>query len=357
MPLSSTDPLVDDAGSPEQPSRLKSIRFGLALAMISTILTLGLLEIGVRVALPAHHPEGHNRWVLGKGERPRLGEAGKTVTFRHKAGDYDTTATYSAEGLRESRPLSESTTDDLFVVGDSFAFGYGVDEDARFSNRLEEPLGRRVYNISIPEDVEGYGKLVRYAERHGATIHELIIAFCMENDLWDYSNPRGQRVIRTGITRLAFLVKVWMNGHSALYRYVTTLLNQAPKLRRIAVGVGIAGDYDKSVSGEPLPEQVISSSVAALKKLADSRASTILIIPSRGLWAGHRQEVASQSHDATVAAMMAAGLDIVDLRPHFEAGGEPLSYHFEHDGHWNPKGHQLAADVLAEHLRAGSAGP
>ena len=304
--------------------------------------------MGVRVALPAYHPGGHNTWVEGEGDQPRLGEAGRVVSLTHKAGDFDTTITYSAQGLRESRPLGESTAKDLFVVGDSFAFGYGVEATDRFSNQLEPLLDRTVYNISIPEDLEGYAKLVRYAESHGATINELVIAVCMENDLWDYSQDRTRPA--KGNRSPLKAAKVWLNGNSALYRYTTTLLNQTAAFRNLLVGAGLAGDYDQSVGGTPLADVVVATSVSTLKKLTDTRPSTVLIIPSRGLWAGAGTETARRNHDAFVNAAREAGMTLLDMRPHFEEGGEPLQYHFEHDGHWNAAGHQLAAQKLAERL-------
>jgi hypothetical protein len=46
------------------------------------------------------------------------------------------------------------------------------------------------------------------------------------------------------------------------------------------------------------------------------------------------------------------GLLVVDPRPVFEAGGQPLQYHFANDGHWNVRGHRVAAQLLADALRA-----
>jgi phospholipase/lecithinase/hemolysin len=42
---------------------------------------------------------------------------------------------------------------------------------------------------------------------------------------------------------------------------------------------------------------------------------------------------------------------VVDLRDRFEQSGNPLSYHFANDTHWNKEGHRLAAEALAEVLQ------
>jgi hypothetical protein len=44
---------------------------------------------------------------------------------------------------------------------------------------------------------------------------------------------------------------------------------------------------------------------------------------------------------------------MLDLRPLLEAGGAPLAYHFNNDGHWNARGHALAAEAIAKCLTAG----
>ena len=53
-----------------------------------------------------------------------------------------------------------------------------------------------------------------------------------------------------------------------------------------------------------------------------------------------------------VSALESRGMTVVDLRPEFEENGEPFSYHFENDGHWNELGHALAAEVIAERMRS-----
>ncbi len=78
--------------------------------------------------------------------------------------------------------------------------------------------------------------------------------------------------------------------------------------------------------------------------------AVILIIPSRGLWQGDRRDVESRIHDDFVRMLRSRDLSVIDLRPRFELKASPLDYHFPLDGHWNPRGHELAARSLIEYF-------
>src|SRR5205807_8557764 len=86
-------------------------------------------------------------------------------------GEYGVEVAVNELGFRDRKSVGDATNGSLFVVGDSFAFGWGVAEDDRFSNRLETMLGQPVINIAAgAADFDGYDSLVRYAESRGARI-------------------------------------------------------------------------------------------------------------------------------------------------------------------------------------------
>jgi hypothetical protein len=51
-------------------------------------------------------------------------------------------------------------------------------------------------------------------------------------------------------------------------------------------------------------------------------------------------------HREFVGALADRGLTVIDMKRTLDAHGNPLSSHFKKDGHWNKKGHILAAEAL-----------
>jgi hypothetical protein len=227
--------------------------------------------------------------------------------------------------------------------------GWGVEERERYSDLLDEMLGERVYNIAIPTDLLGYARLVGHAEKQGARVRRLIVGVCMENDLLDY-DALGELPVRdTEVTGLRWL-KGWMTANSGLYLAVTTLVHQQPFLREAAVRRGLIVDNLAGMRRNEFSEAVLAMSVERLRRLVERYEATVLVIPSRGLWVGGREANEARVHDRFLELLREAGMDVVDMRPIFEATGDPMQFYFANDGHWNGRGHARTADALRAHL-------
>ena len=309
---------------------------------------MGLLEISIRVLLPRLNPSGGPVFHVEPGG-VRLGARGATCRQFTFTGDYDVQVRFNRYGLRDSKDLADSSAEDYFVVGDSYSFGWGVQEPERFSNRLDRRLAVAVYNISIPADLLGYQRLIEYARASGATIRKLIVGVCMENDLLDYPALRAhpqpdQR------DRLAQL-KAYLAAKSALAMAVATTLHAYPILQRWGVRSGLIVDSIGGMPKNSFSETLLSATVGELIRMVRPYDAVVLIIPSRGLWVGDNRVTESRVHRRLVSSLRAAGIRVVDLRERFEASGEPLQFFFPRDGHWNAAGHRQAADSLLQQLR------
>lgn len=336
----------------------------LIIVFLIAVFSVVILELLVRVVLPAYNPSGMLEFRYNRDGTP-LGAKNFTGRQWTNTGDYNVAVRINRYGFRDTKDLRNSKETDIFVVGDSFGFGHGVEEEKRYSNILEGMLDIPVYNISINgTDMDDYEKLIAYAQKNDATLKSVIICIAMENDLRNYRRRDAEGKIKQNATpakqweKKHFTVKQWLAKHTALYHVFAHICYENEILRKIAVKAGlidelIDGRYYAGLEKEPYSQTVVTNSAERLRKLAAPFNATIVIIPSRRLWVGKNQHAERETHERFVALIRENGLNIVDLRPVFEEGGNPLQYHFKHDAHWNEKGHLKAAEELAGNLKGG----
>jgi hypothetical protein len=326
---------------------------------VSMLVSIIGLEIGIRYFLPVYDPSGELEFRGNQDGVPLLMK--KTNRMWKNTGDYDVKVDVNQYGLRDTKDFKDSTAQDWFVVGDSFSMGHGVEASERYSNILQKKSGIRVYNISIPGDLTGYEILIAYAQKNGATIENLIIGFCMENDVLNYTetstSPKSEvHEEKNGILedlKYDFLVlKYYLKMHLATYNACVSVAKQSQWLRQVALDFKIIGDPKAIYPARQYSKENLLSSVGKLVSIAKNFNTLVLIIPSRGLWYGDGKADEKRLHREFVSRLTQEGLTFIDLRPIFEASGNPLQYHFQYDGHWNRLGHEKAADVIFQHFAA-----
>ena len=284
-----------------------------------------------------------------------LGPENKTTHLRSPQGDYELNLTFNRLGFRDSKDLSSATSTDWFAVGDSMGFGWGVETTNRFSNVLENLAKIRVYNICIPTDIAGYNVLVHFAERQiGFTISNLVVSITMENDLRDYyrASPTAEPPPSKRSTKES--IRAFVKRNSAVYLLLATQLQQTESLHKFwqAIGVARKEESDELMYKNKFDESMIRYSVGLFNQLVSGRRRVVvLVIPSRALWVGKNGETEAKVHDLFVSEISKSpNVEVVDMRPVFEATGNPMQFHFKHDGHWNEKGHLWGGQYLAKQI-------
>jgi hypothetical protein len=314
----------------------------LILLFSSSMLALLVCEAGVRMFLPYYRPSRQIAFHRNAGG-VTLGAPGERVRVSTPKGDWDIEVTFNRYGLRDPKDLAQSQPGDLFVVGDSFTFGWGLEDGLRYSDLLAAKLDRPVYNIAIPGDLRDYASLLHYAEGNGAKIENVIIGVCMENDLKDY---RVSEAIPSAPARVP--LREWMKTHSALYLGASHVLQARLHAGALLQKLGLARSVDQLTAQNVFSEEILASSRDQVLALASGRRTVVLLIPSRGLWSGGNMETERRVHERFATLLTEAGLTVVDMRPRFELSGTPLSYYFTTDPHWNATGHAAAAAALAK---------
>lgn len=354
-----------------RPHRARRLAANLAVLAVSSAVFLLLAEALVRRVAP-QSPSGNPRQSQPRdfyAPHPVLGfTMNPGFHGRFELPEFDTEVRFSSIGLRDReygpKPPGASR---LLVLGDSYTFGWGVEEGERFADRLERKLDE-----AFPHRWE----VVKAGTNAYATTHErawmneygwaldpdlVVLEFCMGND---FADNRGveYRVEDGYLTAVSAGpaggggLKAFLRRRSHLYLFARNLVKQ-PGIRRAerkraeieafnalvdggaaATAEALAGlAADAGEHGVPLVVAV----VPMLHQVTDALGIDPALIehPNRLI-----REIAA-----------AAGLPVIDLLPVFRRraaeGGPPL--YFRRDPHWTREGHRVAGEALFDSLRAG----
>ena len=120
-------------------------------------------------------------------------------------------------------------------------------------------------------------------------------------------------------------IKSFFEKHSALYIALATFLHYNQTLRNLAYRLGILERTIVVSNTNIYSEKALRSSVNKLKEmLTPYHQSYVVIIPSQSLWAGNNKETERKIHERFVSLLKEAKIQVIDLRSHFEAGGNPM---------------------------------
>lgn len=377
-------------------------RSAAAALLLGGSVGLILAELAVRTLAPQWSDQWKmwrldERWA--RGMRPNVDSA---VVHGH-SGKFSFAFSTNARGHRGRRAVADLPDPDrprILVVGDSFAFGYGVGDDETFSSELERQLARRGQSSEVVNAgfESGYTLDTEYIylRESGAALlpSVVIVTVCLYNDLddlagnrWEIEDGRIRRVgkasdglaaplKRSGLVNL--LAKGVLPGLRARLqgRPVHPRPDARPTIACDEPGPqsaesGTLGDGLRTTqridiaAPEALPERSIrawSPTQRArwlLEAWANHAAShryalALLLVPDATeveLRAAPNL-VASTSRRVFAKAASEAGVTVFDpvtaMRAHFCDTGERLYYDW--DGHWRAAGHRFIATYLADRL-------
>jgi lysophospholipase L1-like esterase len=362
---------------------LRKLAARLVLFTVSAIVTLLIAELAVRIVRP------QAAFIVSQG----LYEADPPRGYRLTPGfrgrmtnrvEYDTEVAINRQGLRgpEVEPLPPGGLR-ILVLGDSFAFGVGAEQEESYPARLEEILRNRgvraqVLNAGVP----GYSvpDAVTWFQAHGKALDPDVVLLTVftGNDLQDAAPGGPKVVVKDGHLvpegRKRRPVSLWFNQHSHLFSLLKSSALVRP-VRRLLGRPEAFGDWvvrtemhlyatdkpsDLVARGAAVTERAVADLVDLVRSAGETRVVAV-IVPSllqvdAALWKTTLDHLglgpAKHDPDRTTRIVREMferrGVPVLDLSGPFReaiARGERL--YFPIDRHLTPEGYELMAQAVA----------
>lgn len=332
---------------------------------LNVLVTVAALAVGVlvlegmaRLLMPQWRDFSSGRFltlvdVPGHGTTS-IGTPGFDGWFAQNNGDFRAHIRINAFGLRNDEPVA-AADGRIWILGDSFSFGWGVERAESYTQVLADRLGFPTYNVATPgSSVCGWQAL--YArmpkELHPAAV---VVGLTIENRVGIFNCiADAKAVVRAEEPGAVSLqaVKAFLTRHTALYNVISVSLKRIDAIETILTKAGLIKDPAQIIFHGHDPaaaDQMIATTAAELARL---RAMTPKNIPFVVVLFPARFELRDGTgyfrrlRIGMTEALAQRGIETLDLYPEIKAAGLEAT-HFAHDGHWNPRGHRIAGEALA----------
>lgn len=363
--------------------------------VITTLIIFLLLEISLRAFYP--QPVLKRSHIEAS---PPIFQEGRNIPWELKPstearhlqifGEWNVSVKINELGLRDQNYNLESDSNKkkILMLGDSFTFGHGVEEEESYVGILEE-LVSPDYNIINAGWASGYSSDIGYIylKEKGLQFKPdiVILGFFIGNDITDlkknewielnemglpkkiisnyhYIDEQGrlrskgdENVIENNPFPLIYGINVFLSYRSHTYIFFKDRLKSLfYKL------TGQEEDLGKSIYGEVYyePREVLWKKVENVLLGMNSLLKengidfVIVLIPSKDQFRKEKDESYNftNPNDRIVSFGQENDLLIIDLLPYFKEENIKKFY-YKKDPHWNPYGHKFAAEKIYSGLK------
>jgi hypothetical protein len=365
----------------QSPSRLRRIIFRVAALTLALVMSCAVVEIGLRICgYGRNYTNPMSSFFEPDGEVGCHGKANFTGRFRRT--DFDVVVEHDKNGFRRSEaPADPAAHHDVYVLGDSFVWGYGVGQHDLFTNQMQPLLSDlRVHNLGLigagtVQEHLIFQKHVANRLRPGDTV--LLVFF--GNDFGDNVGRnltgRTYATIENGKVHVVLPETASTNGQwkssmkdtSYLFNLIAFSWDRFQH-NRAAKNIGTKAMRPSQMSAEIKAFtsdsgpafQITRHYLSELKNACDAKQVRFLAAYVPGQAEMGEDEVSSTSdlclpqeiacRQAFERMVRDLAIDTVDLMAPMVAAKRTGRFErmtFVHDFHWNSAGHTIAAEVIA----------
>jgi hypothetical protein len=358
---------------------IKKYLFNILIVILSLIVGFSLVELAVRILCPQEVGPIRFAFNLELGEIPVSYQKG----IRHLPGVYTFAYNNNSLGMRGSRDYQEKKETEyrILMMGDSFTYGFGVNDDQTFSHQVEKDL--RANRLSIEVINTGNpGKGTDYAlklfETIGRTFHPDLTILCFfSNDFQD--NERGeyylvgkhgeltvkslkgdQSRIKNFLSHLPgynWLISWSQAANLAKQAGVNLLVKRAQKSGPEATN-GLVVSYDRGAGGyataaNKLLTRIYVEQLKAAVQRAGGELMMCYIPISQEVLEYRRTRTISADERAIQRIAADKGMTLWSLTPLLAHSGQPIERLYYQEGHWTAAAHAMAAHNLSRFIQSG----
>ena len=362
------------------PFRFKRVMANLALLGASIAMALGAAELALRV-VPGLLPE-EARFRLAWQEQ-RTSHIGRTradsvIGFLYlpngsaevRQGELHFRYATDRDGFRNPEPRLDSA--EVVAVGDSWTFGFGVDDSAAWPRLLADSLRpARVANLGLIGS--GPEQYTRVYQRFGAAYHPRVVLYGIfpGNDLDDEQAFDEWRRQGAPGNFAEWRINGRGGGSQPLWQrsYLLVGIQEGWKYRKLR----FAGETIRLADGSPLQlvpapleakaertrpgDPAFRECLAAIGRARELAAAAhahllVLIFPTKEeVYLPLRGRHAPPLVAHWLPALQQLQVPYLDLTEPFQASADGPPLYFEVDGHANVRGNRLIAASVAAYLR------
>jgi len=303
---------------------------------------------------------------------PLVGYRGKPgFQGRFKTIHFDAFIAHDERGFRrqEHQRTREDARYAVYALGDSFTWGWGVDQGEVFTDQISQIRpDLHVDNLGLnASGTVTQHRIFEHFVQQRLGRGDVVLLMFFRNDFSENRYGRLRARVHGGAVtvtepeaELGHGFKSWLKDHSAVGNLIIFLADEHRARRRASEARGRASAIDEP--GDKSPEHVIAVHfLKALERACAERGARFVVayIPGqRELGeSNHADDVGLENETMFRRAFFRyaeeAGVETIDLLPAFDAHKQAHPsgrLTLQGDEHWSAIGHRVAAEAIVEHL-------